>query len=66
MNQLPAEVKLVLYRQFMFKDFLIQFRRFFRFKKQRNMMTEFAIDHIDENNIIKNKDKSQMSRESIL
>jgi len=31
---------------------LVQFRRFFRFKKQRNIMTEFAMEYVDKGNVI--------------
>ena len=51
MDQLPQEVKIKILKQFLFKDFLMEFRRFFRFKKQRNMVSEFALEHIDDKNI---------------
>jgi hypothetical protein len=51
MSQLPHEVVVEIYRDFIFKEFLTQFRRMFRFKKQRNMFTEFAQDHMDNLNI---------------
>ena len=51
MNQLPQEVKIHLLRNFLYKDFLVQFRRFFRFKKQRNIMTEFSMEYVDRGNV---------------
>ena len=33
MMQLPQQVQVEIFRKFLFADFLMQFRRFFRFRK---------------------------------
>lgn len=43
-EQLPREVVLKIYRDFVFKDFLLHFRRYFNFRKQRNLFHELTHD----------------------
>lgn len=37
--QLPQDVQIQIFKKFIFKDFLIQFRRVFRFRKEGNVLS---------------------------
>ena len=58
MDQLPQDVKIEILRSFLYKDFLIQFRRFFRFRKQRNvihLLSQASDANFDLDSIVRKK-----------